>query len=107
MTGTVTVPVIVSGATVNPLNYHGNDDWNGNRCKGGEMPEVTTVPTIDPELLTTAAQNQDTVHTPFTVDQGHDHQFICCGFYPDRFSYNTDTWACCQSEDLRNPYKHA
>merc|ERR1712039_283017 len=66
-----------AGATVNPLNYHGNDDWNGNRCKGGEMPEVTTVPTIDPELLTTAAQNQDTVHTPFTVDQGHDHQFIC------------------------------
>jgi hypothetical protein len=96
-----------AGATVNPLNYHGNEDWNGNRCKGGEMPEVTTVPTIDPELLTTAAQNQDTVHTPFTVDQGHDHHFICCGFYPDRFSYNTDTWGCCQSEELRNPYKHA
>jgi len=96
-----------AGATVNPLNYHGNEDWNGNRCKGGEMPEATTVPTIDPELLTTAEVNQDTVHTPFTVDQGHDEQFICCGFYPDRFSYNTDTWGCCESEDFRNPFRHA
>merc|ERR1711998_768844 len=75
-----------AGATVNPLNYHGNADWNGNRCKGGEMPEVTTV---------------------LTVDQGHDKQFICCGFYPDRFSYNTDTWGCCESADLRNPFRHA
>ena len=96
-----------AGATVNPLNYHGNEDWNGNRCKGGEMPEVTTVPTVDPELLTTAASEVDTVHTPFTIDQGHDEQFVCCGFYPDRFSYNTDTWGCCQSEELRNAYRHA
>merc|ERR1712127_350708 len=96
-----------AGATVNPLNYHGNEDWNGNRCKGGEMPEVPTIPTVDPELLTTAASEVDTVHTPFTMDQGHDEQFVCCGFYPDRFSYNTDTWGCCQSEELRNAYRHA
>merc|ERR1719361_904093 len=96
-----------AGATVNPLNYHGNADWNGNRCKGGEMPEATTVPTIDPELLTTFAATADTVQTPFTVDQGHDEQFICCGFYPDRFSYNIDTWACCETENIREAYRHA
>ena len=71
------------------------------------MPEQTTVPTIDPELLTTAASEVDTVHTPFTVDQGHDEQFICCGFYPDRFSYNIDTWGCCESEEFRTPFRHA
>lgn len=96
-----------AGATVNPINYHGHEDWNGNRCKGGEMPTFTTVPTVDPEILTTAEVNQDTVHTEFTVDQGHDRLFICCGFYPERYSYNTDTWACCESEELRNPYRHA
>jgi len=94
-------------ARVNPLNFHGHEDWNGNRCKGGEMPEATTVPTIEPELLTTQPNAQDTVHTPFTMDQGHDEQFVCCGFYPDRFSYNTDSWGCCESEDYRNPYRHA
>lgn len=94
-------------ARVNPLNFHGNEDWNGNRCKGGEMPEVTTVPTIEPELLTTQASIVDTVHTPFTMDQGHDEQFVCCGFYPDRFSYNVDSWGCCESEDERNAYRHA
>jgi len=96
-----------AGATVNPTNYHGNDDWNGNRCKGGEMPEVTTVPTIPAEILTTVAATADTVQTPFTVDQGHDEQFICCGFYPDRFSYNIDTWACCETENIREAYRHA
>merc|ERR1712046_166793 len=59
-----------AGATVNPLNYHGNEDWNGNRCKGGEMPEATTVPTVDPELLTTAPKTKipSTLHSPSIKD---------------------------------------
>jgi len=95
-----------AGAKVAAINFHGHSDWNGNRCKGGEMPEQITVPTIDPNSLTTQAPNQqDTVHTPHTMDQGHDDHFICCGFYPDRFSFNGDNWGCCETQDQRNPYK--
>merc|ERR1711881_153816 len=94
-----------AGATVAERNFHGHDDWNGNRCKGGEMPTVAPIPTVDPNLLTTAPNLVDTVHTPFTVDQGHDSQYTCCGFYPDRFSYNTDSWGCCQTDDQRNPFR--
>lgn len=98
--------VLWSGAQVSDMNFHGHEDWNGNRCKGGEMP-TPAVPTVDPNVVTTAPNQQDTVHTPYTVDQGHDAQFTCCGFYPDRFSYNIDTWGCCQTADQRNPYKLA
>jgi len=98
------------GTTVTPTNYHGNEAWNGDRCRNPSSAGVdaTIMPTIDPELLTTEDPFLDTIgteQTPFTMDQGHDEQFICCGFYPDRFSYNVDTWNCCESEELRNAYR--
>merc|ERR1711981_118163 len=99
--------VLWGGAEVSSINFHQHEDWNGNRCKGGEMP--TAAPTTIPADFTavTADSLLDTVHTPFTLDNGHDSQFLCCGFYPDRFSYNADSWGCCETEDQRNPFKHA
>lgn len=105
--------VLWSGDQLQTGFYHTDPNWNHRiSCKGGE----SVVPTIDPEMLTSASLASDNeililkdmiTESPLTHDQGHDHEFICCGFYPDRKSYNSDTWECCETETARNPFRHA
>jgi len=100
--------VLWTGEQLQTSYYHTDSSWN--HMQSCNPRAGSAMPTIDPDMLTTNIPVDSTANnmlSPLTHDQGHDHEFICCGFYPDRKSYNSDTYECCETETARNPFRHA
>lgn len=77
-----------------PGYAHSNTTWDGSLCVP-QKPEETLEDIFGTTLAPTTVEDEE----------ADESEMFCCGLYPDRYSYNSALWGCCDAPYNKNRYR--